>query len=129
MLADFLKAQDVEIALPTLSRYLGPIGPYRYAWRRPPEAAWTAGQVWLLEDRCDRAREEFTQAGELWRAPGWAATVQLARAHADAQDKNDAAARDVLTRLLAAPDRANSPDRRPVRAARGTGPAFSLSFR
>lgn len=43
MLADFLKAQDVEIALPTLYRYLGPIGPYRYAWRRPPEAAWTAG--------------------------------------------------------------------------------------
>jgi len=43
MLADFLKAQDVEIALPTLYRYLGPIGPYRYAWRRTPEAAWTAG--------------------------------------------------------------------------------------
>lgn len=43
MLADFLKAQDVEIALPTLYRYLGPISPYRYAWRRTPEAAWAAG--------------------------------------------------------------------------------------
>ena len=68
------------------------------------QAALCVGQTWLLENRCDQARAEFTKAGELWPRPGWTETVQLAIANAHAQDKKDAAARTVLTQLLAAPN-------------------------
>ncbi|NLF72067.1 MAG: hypothetical protein GX575_23790 [Candidatus Anammoximicrobium sp.] len=67
------------------------------------QAALFAGQAWLLENRGDRARAEFSRAGELGRRPDWKETVQLALARAHAQDKDDAAARAILTQLLAAP--------------------------
>lgn len=68
------------------------------------QAALSAGQTWLLENRGDQARAEFTKAGELCPRPPWKETAQLAIATAHAQDKDDAAARVILTKLLAAPD-------------------------
>ncbi len=59
------------------------------------------GEICLLEDRCDQARAEFTRAGELASQPGWAATVQLALAHAWAQERNSVAARAVLVKVRA----------------------------
>jgi hypothetical protein len=62
------------------------------------------GQTWLLENRCDQARDEFAKAGKRSRQPGWLETAQLAVATADAQDKKDTAARTILTPLAAGRD-------------------------
>ena len=59
------------------------------------------GQTWLLENRCDQARAEFTKARGLFSQPVWSETVQLALAQALAQEKHDAAARAILTQVLA----------------------------
>jgi len=68
------------------------------------QAALRAGQAWLLENRGEQARAEFTKAAELCTRPAWKETVQLAMATAYAQDKEHAAARTILTQLLAAPN-------------------------
>jgi len=67
-------------------------------------AALAVGQTWLLENRCDQARAEFVNAAELLSKPGWKETVQLALANAHAQEKDDAAARAILTQLLCDPN-------------------------